>query len=350
MTTQDEGRSAPDLLTQGSDGPVDVEDLRHDLRRRGEDCERTKGALLPILREHPLSRDDVKVERPRAGYVAEVAADVLRWYAEEVSRLREQLAAQPTLPQDAETQIARAIHGYWDLMHGASGEDYDETAAGQAHQVMKVLRSWGVSSSEVEAPQEMVQHKVLIYPGDPNLWTAYCQAPKCGQWSGGGTQQHAEDWKDQHEADTLRPVADEGRPSGSERLAPRPVEARVKTATPEEFDSTYKGHGGQCTSTNGTPEYRCEWMVGHEGDHRRYVGPYRWELWQDAAQAARSEATPRLRECVERWPDCEEGAFNPSCCRFPKSCSCTIYDPAAVKPEDLESLSPSLRKEGEDSV
>ena len=27
-------------------------------------------------------------------------------------------------------------------------------------------------------------------------------------------------------------------------------------------------------------------------------------------------------KCVENWPDCREGAYHPSCCRFPKSCSC----------------------------
>ncbi len=26
--------------------------------------------------------------------------------------------------------------------------------------------------------------------------------------------------------------------------------------------------------------------------------------------------------CVEAWPDCVDGTYNPSCCRFPKSCSC----------------------------
>lgn len=44
----------------------------------------------------------------------------------------------------------------------------------------------------------------------------------------------------------------------------------------------------------------------------------------------------RLRSCVERWPECEEGEYNPYCCRFPKSCSCTVYDPAKVSLEDLE--------------
>jgi len=29
-------------------------------------------------------------------------------------------------------------------------------------------------------------------------------------------------------------------------------------------------------------------------------------------------------ECVERWPECEDGAFDPRCCRFPKSCSCEV--------------------------
>jgi hypothetical protein len=32
----------------------------------------------------------------------------------------------------------------------------------------------------------------------------------------------------------------------------------------------------------------------------------------------------RLSGCVERWPECRTGDYNPSCCRFPKSCSCDI--------------------------
>lgn len=28
--------------------------------------------------------------------------------------------------------------------------------------------------------------------------------------------------------------------------------------------------------------------------------------------------------CLERWPECESGEYNPACCRFPKSCSCEI--------------------------
>jgi hypothetical protein len=31
----------------------------------------------------------------------------------------------------------------------------------------------------------------------------------------------------------------------------------------------------------------------------------------------------RYPECVERWPECKSGEYNPSCCRFPKSCSCS---------------------------
>ena len=46
--------------------------------------------------------------------------------------------------------------------------------------------------------------------------------------------------------------------------------------------------------------------------------------------------TRRLRACVELWPECAEGEYNPHCCRFPKSCSCTIYDLELLQPEDLE--------------
>ena len=34
---------------------------------------------------------------------------------------------------------------------------------------------------------------------------------------------------------------------------------------------------------------------------------------------------PRLKSCVEAWSGCATGEYNPKCCRWPKSCSCTIY-------------------------
>lgn len=46
----------------------------------------------------------------------------------------------------------------------------------------------------------------------------------------------------------------------------------------------------------------------------------------------------RLRACTEAWPDCEEGAYNPACCRFPKSCSCTIYGDEQVTDADHEPI------------
>lgn len=36
------------------------------------------------------------------------------------------------------------------------------------------------------------------------------------------------------------------------------------------------------------------------------------------------------RECIARWPECESGAYDPRCCRFPKSCS------ADIEPERTE--------------
>lgn len=44
----------------------------------------------------------------------------------------------------------------------------------------------------------------------------------------------------------------------------------------------------------------------------------------------------RLRACVEQWPEAETGGYNPSCCRFPKSCSADVYDEAKVGDDDLE--------------
>ena len=48
------------------------------------------------------------------------------------------------------------------------------------------------------------------------------------------------------------------------------------------------------------------------------------------------EPERRLRACVEAWPNCATGEYNPACCRFPKSCSCTVYSAAHVTDEDLE--------------
>lgn len=53
----------------------------------------------------------------------------------------------------------------------------------------------------------------------------------------------------------------------------------------------------------------------------------------------------RLRACVEAWPECEEGKYDPRCCRFPKNCSCTIYR-VDTPEEDLEPMqSPDIHSD-----
>ena len=58
--------------------------------------------------------------------------------------------------------------------------------------------------------------------------------------------------------------------------------------------------------------------------------------FEQATRQANGTVKPRLRSCVEAWPDCHTFGYNPACCRFPKSCSCTSYDDRYVKPGDLE--------------
>lgn len=48
------------------------------------------------------------------------------------------------------------------------------------------------------------------------------------------------------------------------------------------------------------------------------------------------EPKRRLRACVERWPEAETFGYHPDCCRFPKSCSATIYFDEHVTDDDLE--------------
>ncbi len=45
----------------------------------------------------------------------------------------------------------------------------------------------------------------------------------------------------------------------------------------------------------------------------------------------------RLKACVENWPGAEiDGDYDPRCCRFPKSCSASVYDDEHVTDDDLE--------------
>lgn len=45
---------------------------------------------------------------------------------------------------------------------------------------------------------------------------------------------------------------------------------------------------------------------------------------------------PRHAACVEAWPDCREGEYNPYCCRFPKSCRCDVGEPWQLTVKRLE--------------
>lgn len=59
----------------------------------------------------------------------------------------------------------------------------------------------------------------------------------------------------------------------------------------------------------------------------------------------------RIKACVEAWPECSEGEYNPACCRFPKSCSCDIYndgiDPALLEDPPTEHHVGTLDLSGE---
>lgn len=58
----------------------------------------------------------------------------------------------------------------------------------------------------------------------------------------------------------------------------------------------------------------------------------------DIASRAAAPYRPkrRLKSCIEQWPECWSGDYNPLCCRFPKSCSCQSYSEEYVQDCDLE--------------
>ena len=83
----------------------------------------------------------------------------------------------------------------------------------------------------------------------------------------------------------------------------------------------------------GCGDFECQWC----GDEwpcltRRLADALEGTL----TEPERPEPRRRLRACVEAWPECQTSEYNPSCCRFPKSCSATVYDEDRVRDPDLE--------------
>lgn len=272
-----------------------------------------------------------------AGYVQsgrDETADAVAAACREVSRLREQLAARPTEVQwkDAQSEIERleenesflesAVHVACGCCDGSySGMD---NCLGLAvprlyGRVRTMLR--GGSSSEVEAPRP-AQHKVAVSQGGHGTSSAYCYS--CKKFMT-GSDQEMEDWKDQHEADTLVPQTEEeedrvptlaalrsqrrrytrvkGRPSDSERLAPQSDEDVRGTCGKAEclrfHPPVYPADLFE--RTDGRFVCVCGDLVAERQAH--LDGGYRWgcierdcsaHSREDAAQAARSEATPEV--------------------------------------------------------
>lgn len=89
------------------------------------------------------------------------------------------------------------------------------------------------------------------------------------------------------------------------------------------------------TTESGESILACGWC---EDDWPCITSRLRAALAVSPAPLVLDEAKPRrrLRACVEAWPDCESGDYNPSCCRFPKSCSAGVYDLDRIQDEGLE--------------
>jgi hypothetical protein len=244
---------------------VEVSQLRADMRIR-------QGALNDVLGR------DRSLDTPSDYYAAVEEVSELK---REVSRLREQLAAQTQVPVDAEAQL---LGVFLDLQGGVN--------LATANAILGKVKTWFPSASEslpvtpqrhpldlalsalVNVPEKVAEfaddddeplrvsasseaspivHTVLLSSdtGVMGEWQAFCSG--CRQRSVGDLA-HAEFWKDQHLADVLTPqlqanskleqnlVLDElsrqsqefeGRPSGSGAAAPRPViqdEFIVRTA------------------------------------------------------------------------------------------------------------------------
>lgn len=73
-------------------------------------------------------------------------------------------------------------------------------------------------------------------------------------------------------------------------------------------------------------------------EHDVAAAPSQGNRQEDEMTSEAWKPKPRLKSCVEEWPECSSGEYNPLCCRFPKSCSCTGYSDD-IDPKYLEAQS-----------
>jgi hypothetical protein len=109
------------------------------------------------------------------------------------------------------------------------------------------------------------------------------------------------------------------------------------------------GYSNQRIGHDGRPW--CEDLAPHYQDYQNRIGDVQpgdivTFNWNDDTNSPdtttfftlgddKLNVVRRLKSCVDNWPECHSGGYDPRCCRFPKSCSASIFDPTGYKDEDL---------------
>jgi hypothetical protein len=126
--------------------------------------------------------------------------------------------------------------------------------------------------------------------------------------------------------------ADLSRLSDAEREQVTQELAKPAAWRPLDIETTYGSEAAADAAQILRAPIVVEGTFEHGGETYRFKAkPERVDAMTEL-RAASAEARPaglveRDPECVANWPDCYEGGYDPSCCRFPKSCSCEVRRP-----------------------
>ncbi|MEU0467257.1 hypothetical protein ABZ215_24920 [Amycolatopsis sp. NPDC006131] len=114
----------------------EIEDLRHDLRNRSEDCDRVRAVLLPFFPDEPAG------EKVRAGWLAQ------QWAAPEIQRLRAEVAEKDRTITQLRDERDAFRQQVGDFFKAAHGPDY----VYQPPEAYSALEQWliAVSTGDVE--------------------------------------------------------------------------------------------------------------------------------------------------------------------------------------------------------
>jgi hypothetical protein len=161
------------------------------------------------VEQHTLraEHDRVRAENRRLASDNLALRNTVRWVERDIALLREQGASVNVIPDDAEALVAQCLEDYWNGLREGARTVYDETAAGQAHLVLKLVRSWLAPSATDPATHTDCRSEDGITVGLVDSIITSARVLKSRDLTGQATHEALEDLRQDEDVSALLSVA-----------------------------------------------------------------------------------------------------------------------------------------------